>query len=76
MAEMLGEGRKYKALLFAIGLVIVIATMLFVLALMDKELPASLGIALGTLSTAIPGYIGANVIQKKIESGRSPAGIS
>lgn len=76
MAEMLKEGRKFKALLFAVGLIVVMATMLFILALMDKEIPLALGIALGTLSTAVPGYIGANVVQKKIESARSPAGNS
>ncbi len=68
MEKILAEGRKFKALKYAIILFSIVAGMLFTLAILGKEVPLSLGISAGTLASCLPGYLGVNVYQKKIES--------
>jgi len=65
---MISKGRKYEALLFSIVLFLIVLFIISYLAIKKIEIPRALETVLVIFATAVPSYIGANTIQKKIQS--------
>lgn len=70
MADMVRreKGRKFIVLIWCIPLWLINAAMVFALYWKFQSIPLALGLSLGTLTAVFPGYIGVNVLQKKIQA--------
>ena len=62
------RGRKYKALLITIPLIVLLVAAMVFLAYKGKSVPLALGGALIAFSSCWPGYLGVNAYQKKVQA--------
>ncbi len=60
-------GRKFLALMIVTCLFLIVFGGVMLLALLEKPIPMSIGLALGALASCYPGYLGVNLIQKAIQ---------
>lgn len=64
------SGRKFYVVKWLIVIFFYLSAAIIALALLEKDTPQSLGLALGVDISAIAGYIGVNVWQKKIQGSQ------
>lgn len=74
MNDQVARGRKFIVVKWLIVLTFYLSTAIILLAVFDKTVPQSLGLALGVSVSGVLGYIGVNAWQKKIQAPSTPAG--
>jgi hypothetical protein len=67
-SEKMYKGRKFIVLLICVPLWVALGGSLVWLYETHESIPMALGIAFGTLTSVFPGYLGVNIVQKKIQT--------
>ena len=68
MSDTAPKGRKFIALLIMVPMWIILLAAIVYLSIWDMVIPDALGWAFVGLTAGFPGYLGVNVLQKKIQA--------
>lgn len=61
-------GRKFMVLVWCVPMWLLLFISVVFLYMKFQSIPAALGISFGTMTSVFPGYLGVNVVQKKIQA--------